>query len=117
MLAAIVIDLGVSVICSRDAAETACLLFTMAERAQSTRRIAPKVHGKKVPKTLPDQQAYIISMIPSIGPVTARALLQHFGSIQAVFSASTLDLTRVSGIGKQTAEKIYKLARTEYKPE
>ena len=117
MLAAIVVDLGVSVICSRDAAETACLLFTMAERAQSKRRIAPTVHGKKVPKTLPDQQAYIMSMIPSIGPVTARALLQHFGSIQAVFSASTLDLTRVSGIGKQTAEKIYKLARTEYKPE
>ncbi|MGZ4917082.1 MAG: DEAD/DEAH box helicase [Halobacteriota archaeon] len=117
MLAAIVIDLGVPVICSRDAAETACLLFTIAEREQSTRRIAPTVHGKKVPKTLRDQQEYIISMIPSIGRVTARALLQHFGSIQAVFSASTLDLMRVSGIGKQTAEKIHKLARTEYEPE
>ncbi|MGZ4941713.1 MAG: DEAD/DEAH box helicase [Halobacteriota archaeon] len=117
MIASIAIDIGVPVICSRDATETACLLFTIAEREQSTRKTAPTVHGKKTPKTLRDQQEYVIAMIPSIGRVTARALLQHFGSIQAVFSASTFELMRVSGIGKHTAEKIHELARAEYRTE
>lgn len=117
MMAAIAVDLGVPVICSRDAAETACLLFTIAAREQSARKTTPTVHGKKVPKTLRDQQEYVLSMIPSVGRVTARALLQHFGSIQAVFSASTLELMRVFGIGKHTADQIHKLARAEYNSE
>ncbi len=117
MMAAIAVDLGVPVICSRDTAETACLLLTIAEREQSSRKTAPTVHGKKVPKALRDQQEYVISMVPSVGRVTARALLQHFGSIQAVFSASTLELMRVSGIGKHTAEQIHRLARAEFNSE
>ncbi|MGZ7199909.1 MAG: ERCC4 domain-containing protein, partial [Halobacteriota archaeon] len=117
MMASIAIDLGVPVICSRDAAETACLLFTIAEREQSARKTSPTVHGKKTPKTLRDQQEYVIAMLPSVGRVTARALLQHFGSIQAVFSASKFELMLVPGIGKYTAEKIHKLARAEYTTE
>ncbi len=113
MMATIAIDLGVPVICSHNAAETACLIFTIAEREQSVRKTAPTVHGKKVPKTLRDQQEYIIAMVPSVGRVTARALLKHFGSINAVFSASKLALARAPGIGKHTAEQIYKLARAE----
>ncbi len=117
MMASIVVDLGVSIICSQDIAETACLLFTIAEREQVAHKTSPTVHGKRVPKTLRDQQEYVIAMIPSIGRVTARGLLEHFGSVQAVFSASTFELTRVPGIGKRTAEQIRTLARARYTPE
>lgn len=69
MLAAITVDLGVPIIGSRDAAETARLLFAIAEREQLEKKRTPKVHGKKILKTFQEQQEYVIAAIPSIGPL------------------------------------------------
>jgi Fanconi anemia group M protein len=114
MLAAITVDLGVPIIGSRDAAETARLLFAIAEREQLEKKRTPKVHGKKILKTFQEQQEYVIAAIPSIGPATARALLEHFGSVETIFRAQTQELTKVRGVGKQTAQTIRKLASAYY---
>jgi ERCC4-related helicase/ERCC4-type nuclease len=114
MLAAITIDLGVPTLCSRDACDTARLLFALAEREQTSRKRTPAVHGKKVKKTLREQQEYVICAIPSIGLVTARSLLGRFGSLEALFQASTPELTKVPGIGPRTAAIIHKLATAYY---
>ena len=114
MLAAITVDLGVPIICSRDAAETAMQLFVIAEREQLDKKRTPKVHGKKILKTFQEQQEYVIAAIPSIGPATARALLEHFGSVETIFRAQTQELTKVRGVGKQTAQTIRKLASAYY---
>ena len=114
MLAAITVDLGVPIICSRDAAETAMQLFVIAEREQLDKKRTPKVHGKKILKTFQEQQEYVIAAIPFIGPATARALLEHFGSVETIFRAQTQELTKVRGVGKQTAQTIRKLASAYY---
>jgi Fanconi anemia group M protein len=114
MLAAITVDLGVPIICSRDAAETALQLFVIAEREQLDKKRTPKVHGKKILRTLQEQQEYVIAAIPFIGPATARALLEHFGSVETIFRAQTQELTKVRGVGKQTALTIRKLASAYY---
>lgn len=49
----------------------------------------------------------ILDEIPSIGSYRKRALLQHFGSAQAVKNASLVDLLNVKGINKEIAKKIY----------
>jgi len=41
-----------------------------------------------------------------IGPITFSKLLKHFGSIDRCLGASVNEMTRVDGIGTQTAEKI-----------
>ena len=41
-----------------------------------------------------------------IGPVTFSKLLKHFGSVDRCLGASVGEMTRVDGIGTQTAEKI-----------
>ena len=45
--------------------------------------------------------------IEGIGPTRKRALLHHFGSAKAVSRASVSDLTAVSGISQDTAQRIY----------
>ena len=114
MLAAITVDLGVPTLCSRDASETAKLLFALAEREQTGKKRTPAVHGKKIHKTLREQQEYVLCAIPSIGLVTARALLERFSSLEALFQASTPELTKVQGVGPQTAGIIRKLATAYY---
>ncbi|MGB9372384.1 MAG: ERCC4 domain-containing protein, partial [Halobacteriota archaeon] len=114
ILAAITVDLGVPILCSRDAAETALQLFVIAEREQLDKKRTPKVHGKKILRTLQEQQEYVIAAIPSIGPATARALLEHFGSVETIFRAQTQELTKVRGVGKKTAQTIRKLASAYY---
>ncbi|RUL87258.1 DNA-protecting protein DprA [Tautonia sociabilis] len=54
-------------------------------------------------------------MIPGVGPLTSRALLDHFGDAGAVLSASVSDLKRVPGVGPKLAEKIA-VARRELDP-
>ena len=47
-----------------------------------------------------------LNMLPKIGPVKVRKLLELFGSSKAILSAPINSLTRVSGVGNETAKII-----------
>jgi DNA processing protein len=47
-----------------------------------------------------------LNMIEGVGPVRVRQLLEHFGEAPAILAASQHELTRVRGIGTDTAESI-----------
>ncbi len=51
--------------------------------------------------------------IPGVGPKRRKALLTHFGGLQAVKDASQDELARVPGISKKTAEEVYSLLHSE----
>lgn len=54
-----------------------------------------------------EDEAYIaLNMVPKVGPVRVRALLDAFGSPQAILSASPAQLSRVPGVGPETAESL-----------
>jgi DNA processing protein len=44
-----------------------------------------------------------LNLLPKIGPVRVRRLLEHFGSPEAILAASKDQLLRVNGIGEETA--------------
>lgn len=46
-----------------------------------------------------------LTLIPGVGHVTAKHLLGHFGSAEAVFSAKNKDLLAVPGVGQITASQ------------
>lgn len=115
-LASAAVDFNTSILQTADSEETAALIQTMATREQTTRDRSVSVHGEKQTKTLPEQQEYVVAAVAEIGPVTARRLLETFGTVAAVFTADRTDLLAVDGIGEVTADRLRELAHTAYDP-
>lgn len=73
-----------------------------------------QIRTDKKPTSLWEQQLFIVESLPNIGPVNAKNLLQHFGSVEKVLNASENELMEVDGIGKKTANNIRKVVESEY---
>ncbi len=113
VLAALTLDMGVSLLFTRDEQDTAQMLYVLAKREESARG-EHKVHPHKSHRSLRDEQEYIISAFPEIGLKNARLLLAHFGSVQAITNATLAELLAIKGIGEKTGQKIYDLCRRPY---
>ncbi|WP_246985700.1 DEAD/DEAH box helicase [Halorientalis marina] len=113
-LSALAVDFGASVLRTADEDETADLLEVIASREQETADREVSVHGEKASKTLTEQQEYVVAAIAEVGPVTARSLLAHFGSVEAVMTATEDDLLAVDGVGDVTAERIREVVGSDY---
>jgi Fanconi anemia group M protein len=113
-LASLVVDFGASVLRTTDTDDTAELLYTIARREQEDADRSVSVHGGKGSRTLTEQQEYVVGSIAEVGPVTARSLLAHFGSVEAVMTADREALLEVSGVGEVTADRIREVVGSEY---
>lgn len=69
------------------------------ERVHSVREDTAKVPDTHRPR-------FIIEGFEGIGPKTAKRILDHFGTVEDVFTASETELQEVSGIGPKTAERM-----------
>ncbi len=112
-LAAIAVDLGISILFSRDEEDTAQLIFVLAKREEGGERDRG-LPMKKAAHSPREQQELIVASFPEIGLKNARLLLDHFGSVQAVIDATEEDLLKVKGIGEQRARQIFDLSRRPY---
>jgi ERCC4-type nuclease len=63
------------------------------------------------PKGRKARQLYVLQSLPGIGKTRAEKLLEHFGGIEAVISATENELAEIHGIGAPIAEKIRNLVR------
>ena len=113
-LAAVAVDYGVPIIPTEDQDETASVIALLAIREQKEGH-EPKLHGHKTARTLKEQQEYLISAIPNVGPRVARNLLRHFGSIEKIMTARQEELQEVEMVGPKIAERIRELVGGEYK--
>ena len=113
-MASVAVDYGVPIIPTEDQDDTARIIALLISREKKEGR-EPKAHGHKTARTLKEQQEYLISAIPSVGPRVARNLLRHFGSIQRVMTASKEELRQVALVGPKIAERIRELVGGEYK--
>ena len=62
--------------------------MTIAKREQSESGRDFSLHSNKKSSSIKDQQEYLVSALPNIGPSAAKALLEHFGSVSKIFSAT-----------------------------
>ncbi|HOV66761.1 MAG TPA: DEAD/DEAH box helicase [Methanoregulaceae archaeon] len=109
-LAAIAVEMGISLFYTADEDETAQLLLVLARREEGEPG-ERKVHPGKTRRSVREQQEYLISCLPDVGPRTARMLLDAFGSVLGVLTADREALQAVPGIGKRTAERIVTFVR------
>jgi ERCC4-type nuclease len=100
-----VIDLGVVVLQSGDAYETASWIDRLIRRANGSRRTRGPVFRTELADR-DDPAVEALSAAAGISTVTAHALLHRFGSVANVAAASPADLRAISGIGRRRAAAI-----------
>ncbi|MBM4241599.1 MAG: DEAD/DEAH box helicase [Euryarchaeota archaeon] len=114
-LASVAVDFGIPVIPTRSQEDTAAMIARIAIREQILERPEIQLRTEKKPLTLKEQQIYIIESLPNVGPVTARKLLEEFGSVRGVIKASESELKNIEGIGDIIAKKIKDVVDSSFK--
>lgn len=103
---ALLTDFGASVFLTRDEAGTAELLFAIARREQCGEKRELRLLGAKKAHSLSDYQQLLVECLPNVGPVLAKQLLRHFGSIDQLAQATEEELCAVEGVGEKKAKEI-----------
>ncbi|MBV8899361.1 MAG: nuclease [Verrucomicrobia bacterium] len=91
---------------TRDVEETAHVLLYAARQLARLQRADPLPYRLNKAKRRRTRQLRILQSLPGIGSDRAKRLLDHFGNVQACFTASTKELSQVPGIGLKTAATI-----------
>lgn len=109
MLATITVSYGIPVLQTKNAKETADLFAVIAKREQDIDFREYNYHGSSKPMGLREQQEYIVSSLPGIGPGLAKPLLEKFGSVKEIVNAGVDDLQKVDKIGEKKAKEVQKV--------
>jgi ERCC4-related helicase len=112
MLASIVLDFGVPVLYTKNPKDTAALLAVMAKREQDKNR-GFSYHPSK-PRSITDQQEFVVSSLPGMGTQTAKLLLENFKTIKNLANASEKDFLNIKGIGNKTSKSLLEIFEKEY---
>jgi len=92
---------------AKDPSETARLLcYAARQRRRERTGVVPRASGGARPTAKRKTQLYVLQGLPGVGPTRAQRLLEHFGSVEAVMTASVESLTEVEGIGPKTAQSV-----------
>ncbi|MBI2667304.1 hypothetical protein HYX17_00875 [Candidatus Woesearchaeota archaeon] len=113
MLASIAIDYQIPIIFTKNIRDTASLIGIIAKRLERPIKNISLI-SKRKPLTLKEQQEFIVSSLPGVGPTIAKSLLKKFGSIYNIINANKEDLMDVDKIGKKKAEDIKTLLESQY---
>ncbi|WP_321423009.1 DEAD/DEAH box helicase [uncultured Methanobacterium sp.] len=113
-LASLAVDFNIPIIPTRNPEDTAAMIHRLAVREVDKGSKDVQMRTERKPLTLQEQQLFIVESLPSVGPVTARKLLEMFDSVEGVISASVSDLKRVDGIGDKIARSIRKIISSKY---
>jgi len=114
MLANISISYGVPILQTKNPRETANLIWIIARREQEKRGNEFNPHSEKKAITIEQQQEYVVSSFPNIGPVIAEELLKYFKTIKNIVNADVEELEKVEKIGKKKASDLKELFEKEY---
>ena len=90
---------------SREPEESARLIIYAAQQLRRHAGDALPRRGRR-PKRKRRVQLHLLQGLPGIGPDRASALLEQFGNVQAVMTATLEALMAVKGIGERTASQI-----------
>ena len=112
-VSSVAIDFKIPIISTPNASHTAKLLVSMCSRKD----IAKGPFIKKIRKSddIQRQQLSVLSSLPGVGEKLAIRMLEKFGTPLKVFSASSTELSKISGLGELRAKKIKKMLQVKSK--
>jgi ERCC4-type nuclease len=96
---------GIPILRSRSWNESATLIRMAGRQMLNRVSKSPVRYGAK-PRARRRIQLLMLQTVSGIGPTRAKSLLDHFGNLESLISASSDDFADVSGIGRKTAERL-----------
>ncbi len=112
--------MGISTVFTRDSAETAYLIYSVARKLQvkeKKRLIVPSTKMKKAKggKTIREAQINLIASLPGISYELAERILDYFGCPRKFFTAHPYEWRKVKGLGDKRIQKLITILDTNYK--
>lgn len=115
MLAALTVDFGIPVLQTKSSKETAALLAQIAKREQDDENKGFSLHGDRKPISLKDQQEYVVTSFPGVGPTLAKPILKAFKNVKNFVNATEDELRQVPQLGEKKAKQIKDVLDTEWR--
>ena len=115
--ASVIADFGASLVFTEDMEETAELVFHFAKHEQKARKQPMRIFAKRRTFTPSQTARSIVEALPMVGPKLARALLNHFGSVESIANATERDIASVPGVGRKRAKLIKEILAYDYQEE
>ncbi len=106
------IRLGIRLLRSTDARDSALWIFRLAAQTDGRQRRDRPIYEQRPKLVSPATAEAMLAAIPGISSASARALLERFGDPITVLTASPMELTDVPGIGHLRASAIRAAARS-----
>lgn len=113
-LSSVALDYEVPILWADDVDETVEHLVALAKREQEDNDRTVAVRGERSPTTEAELQKFIIAGLPNVSDTLAERLLEEFGSVRSIFTASETALKNVDGIGEEKAARIKEIVDREY---
>jgi Fanconi anemia group M protein len=110
----VIADYGASIIFTRDKEATAEMIFNFAKHEQLARKQPMRIYAKRKTFTPSQTARAIVEALPTVGPKLAKAMLNHFGTVQAIAQANERELAEVPGLGKKRAKTIKAILSYSY---
>lgn len=104
-LSAIAVSFGVPIIFAQDAQDAANILLTMARREKQG-GISSQELGVTKPASEKEELLRVVAQLPNVGPVLAPKLLERFGTLKDLTSATKEQLLQIDGVGKKKADEL-----------
>ena len=115
-LTAVSLDYNIRILYSASVKESAELIALIARKAQSSAPTRMVIHKKPRLSSITEWQLYIAQSLPYVGPRTALRLLERFGTLERIFTASASELSKIEGIGDSKARMIVRILKTPFSP-
>jgi len=106
-ISTVAVDFKIPIIPTPNASHSAKLLVALCSRKESNNGY----YLKKIKKStdIEKQRLSVLCSLPGVGEKTAIRMLEKFGTPLQVFSASTAELSKISGLGGVRAKKLKKM--------
>lgn len=112
-LSSIALDFKIPVLPTPNATHTAKLLVSMSSRKEAVK--GPFLKKIKKSSDLQRQQLSVLCSLPGVGEKLATRMLEKFGTPLRVLGASSVELSKVEGLGKERAKKIKEMLESKSK--
>ncbi|MDE1813319.1 MAG: heavy metal resistance protein CzcA [Thaumarchaeota archaeon] len=114
-MSSVILDFKIPVIPTPNASHTAKLLISMCARQGAVK--GPFLKKIRKSGNLKQQQLSILCSLPGVGEKLATRMLEKFGSTSNSLNASSVELSKINGMGEARAQKIRKILDAQDKDE